>query len=120
MFESAINTTGTLLAKYKALHRGPSSFDPEAIPARRRFLTRQVKLLTNLVLWRKHAGERYDMGILVKNFVSTCILEVAEEGWEVGGEAIARKVCPAQMLPYIYSIFSYLLFFRSPRYYQMI
>jgi GC-rich sequence DNA-binding factor len=91
-FESAISSTESLLAKYKAVHRRPSSFDPEAIPARRRFLAHQVKLLRNLVRWRKHTRERTGVDLLVKNFVITCILDIADGGWEVGGEEIARKV----------------------------
>lgn len=92
-FESAIGSTETLLAKHKAVRHALSSFDPEAIPARRRFLNGQIKLLRNLVRWRKHTRERYGVDLLVKRIVGTCILDVAEGGWEVGGEEIARKVC---------------------------
>lgn len=101
-FESAIGSTETLLAKHKAVRHALSSFDPEAIPARRRFLNGQIKLLRNLVRWRKHTRERYGVDLLVKRIVGTCILDVAEGGWEVGGEEIARKaasIVPNDLIP---------------------
>jgi GC-rich sequence DNA-binding factor len=101
-FETAITNTESLLVMHKAIHRGPSSFDPEAIPARRRFLARQVKLLTNLLRWRKHTRERYGVDSLVKSLVGRCILDIAEGGWEVGGEEIAGKVRPMPLNIVIY------------------
>ena len=64
-------------------------------------MVRQLKLLRNLVRWRKHTGDRYGVDMLVKSFVGTCILDVAEGGWEVGGEEIAHKVSPTRILSYI-------------------
>ncbi|RDB19034.1 GC-rich sequence DNA-binding factor 2 [Hypsizygus marmoreus] len=96
-FQSAISSTEALVAKFKAVRRGVPAFDPEAIPARRRFLARRVKLLRNILRWRKHSGERFGIGHLITRLVEGCILDIAESGWEVGGEDIARKV--AAMLP---------------------
>lgn len=42
------------------------------------------------------------MDLLVKRIVGTCILDVAEGGWEVGGEEIARKaasIVPNDLIP---------------------
>ncbi|GLB38206.1 putative nineteen complex-related protein 2 [Lyophyllum shimeji] len=96
-FESAISETETLVTKFKAIRRGPPAFDPEAIPARRRFLARRLKLLKNLLRWRKYAGERFGVGALAKRLVETTLLDVATSGWEVGGEDLARTA--ATMLP---------------------
>lgn len=67
-------------------------FDPQSIPARRRFLVRRLKLLTNLIKWRKHTGERFGLGETVTLLILRCLLPVSERGWEVGGEEILRKV----------------------------
>ncbi|KAG6891529.1 hypothetical protein C0992_005064 [Termitomyces sp. T32_za158] len=91
-FQTAIADTETLLTKFKAVRRGLPAFEPEAIPARRRFLSRRVKLLRNLLRWRKHTGERFGVGTLVTRLLEQCVVDVAETGWEVGGEDIARTV----------------------------
>ncbi|KAG6839194.1 hypothetical protein C0991_004989, partial [Blastosporella zonata] len=89
-FQTAIADTEALLARFKAVHRGLPAFDPEAIPARRRFLIRRVKLLRNMLRWRRHTGERYGVGALATRLVEQCVIDVAESGWEVGGEDITR------------------------------
>ncbi|KAF9468648.1 nineteen complex-related protein 2-domain-containing protein [Collybia nuda] len=96
-FQTAIAHTEALLSRYMSVHRGASSFNPETIPARRRFLTRRVKLFLNLLRWRKQFGERFGVGLMAERLIERCILIVAEGGWEVGGEEITRKV--AAMLP---------------------
>jgi GC-rich sequence DNA-binding factor len=70
----------------------PMRFDPEAIPARRRFLMKRYKLLTNLCRWRKHVGEKFGLGELVVRLVAECMQPVARGGWEVCGEEIMQKV----------------------------
>ncbi|KAF8631700.1 hypothetical protein AX15_002248 [Amanita polypyramis BW_CC] len=95
-FESAIADTETLVSIYKSTTRGVP-FDPEIIPARRRFLARRVKLLQNLLRWRKHTGERFGIGLLATRFVEGCVIDVALSGWDVGGEEFARQV--VSMLP---------------------
>ena len=90
VFNAAIRTTETTLAPFLELNQ--PRFDPAAIPARRRFLTRRYKLLRNLLQWRKYAGDRYGLGALATRLVSSVMLPVAESGWEVGGEEMMRKV----------------------------
>ncbi len=90
VFSEAVEATEATLAPFLELNQ--PRFDPAAIPARRRFLTRRYKLLRNLVQWRKHAGDRYGLGTLVIRLVTSSMLPVAESGWEVGGEDIMRKV----------------------------
>lgn len=91
VFQAAVDATDSTLTPYLALNR--PRFDPEAIPARRRYLTRRYKLLRNMLQWRKYSGERFGLGQLAQNFVSNDMLPVAEGGWEVGGEECMRKVC---------------------------
>ncbi|KAG5646496.1 hypothetical protein DXG03_003261 [Asterophora parasitica] len=91
-FQSGAQDTEALLARFRVARSGPPPFDPESIPARRRFLARRVKLLRNMLRWRKHTGERYGIGALVKRLVESCIIDVAVTGWEVGGEDIGRTV----------------------------
>lgn len=67
-------------------------FNPDSIPTRLRFLIRRVKLLKNLLLWRKYK-DRYGIDVLVGRLVDVCIVEVAQGGWTVGGLDIVRQVC---------------------------
>lgn len=93
-FQSAVSDTEALLTKFRtAARHGAPAFNPAAIPARSRFFARQVKLLRNLLRWRKHTGERYGVGELATRLVEKCVLEVAESGWDIGGESMARTVC---------------------------
>jgi len=92
-FGTAITETESLVAKYTSPSHPVTSFDPEAIPARQRFLARRVKLLMNLLRWRKYTGEKFGEGLLVERLVEGCLLGVAEGGWEIGGEGVVRKVC---------------------------
>ncbi|KAI0754740.1 GCFC-domain-containing protein [Daedaleopsis nitida] len=95
VFNAAVTATETALVPFLELNQ--PRFDPAAIPARRRFLTRRYKFLRTLLQWRKHAGDRYGLGALATRLVTSIMLPVAESGWEVGGEDIMRKV--AQALP---------------------
>lgn len=90
-FEDAVQSTESTFAPYFAVNK--PRFDPEAIPARRRVLTRCYKLLQNLLQWRKFSGERFGVGRLASRLVDSCMIPVAESGWEVGGEECMRKVC---------------------------
>ena len=90
MFQRAVTSTESTLAPF--LSTNNPRFDPEAIPARRRYLNRNSKLLTNMTRWRKFTGERFGIGLLITTLATNCMLPVAEGGWEVGGEEILRKV----------------------------
>jgi len=91
MFQRAVVDTEQHLNKYSTAKGPPIS--PETIPARRRFLARRVKLLTNLLRWRKFMGDHHEACLLATRLVDDCILGVAESGWDVGGEEIAKNVC---------------------------
>jgi hypothetical protein len=88
----AIHDTATCLAKFKGAHDVLPGFNPDSIPSRLRFLTRRVKLLKNLLLWRKYK-DQYGIDVLVGRLVDVCIIEVAQGGWTVGGQDIVRQVC---------------------------
>ncbi|KAE9393865.1 hypothetical protein BT96DRAFT_999053 [Gymnopus androsaceus JB14] len=93
-FTNAVSDTESLTCE---IHldggsRSASAFDPEAIPARTRFLARQVKLVTNLMRWRRCTGELFGVGQLITRIVDGCMLDVADNGWDVGGEEALKKV----------------------------
>ncbi|KAJ3513492.1 hypothetical protein NLJ89_g2913 [Agrocybe chaxingu] len=90
VFQNAISATESSIAKYNSAHQSVPGFNPDAIPARKRFVNRRVKLLKNLLRWRKYTGERFGLGMLVGTLVESCIMTVAKGGWEVGGEDVAR------------------------------
>ncbi|CAL1712429.1 unnamed protein product [Somion occarium] len=99
-FQTAVTSSQTTVTKYLQLNQ--PRFDPEAIPARRRFLSRRYKLMDNILRWRKYAGEMYGLGQLVTTLVADVMLPVAESGWEVGGEDSMRKVLqvrPPELVP---------------------
>lgn len=90
VFQRAFALAQETAAPYIALNS--PQFNPDSIPARRRYLARSQKLLNNTMRWRKYSGERYGIGQLITNFLASCMLPVAEGGWEVGGEDSIRKV----------------------------
>jgi GC-rich sequence DNA-binding factor len=92
MFQIAVSDAEQLLKKHNFTAKGRSSFDPEAIPARRRFLARHVKLLRNLLRWRRFMGDQFGVGLVITRLVDNCILDVAESGWDIGGEEVAKNV----------------------------
>ena len=91
VFKKSVEITGDTLAPYLQLNN--PKFNPQAIPARRQYLTRRYKLLNNLLRWRKHIGGKFGVNEMIIAHVSNNMLPVAETGWEVGGEEIMRKVC---------------------------
>ncbi|KDR82497.1 hypothetical protein GALMADRAFT_134104 [Galerina marginata CBS 339.88] len=102
LFEIAITELEASVTKYTGIHQSLPGFNPDAIPSRRRALNRHVKLLKNLLRWRKYAKERFGLGMLVTRLVERCILVVAETGWDVGGEDVARmvvKMLPEELVP---------------------
>ena len=90
-FQSEVDAATNVLQPY--LQMNSTKFDPDAIPARRRFLMRRFKLVSNLLRWRKYTGERFGIGQLITKLVDLAMNPVASSGWEVGGEDVMRKVC---------------------------
>ncbi|KIK69685.1 hypothetical protein GYMLUDRAFT_150994 [Collybiopsis luxurians FD-317 M1] len=96
-FTKAVSENESLLGKYTSTTRHGAAFDPEAIPARNRFLATQLKLVANLMKWRKCTGELFGVGQLIARVVEGLMLDVADGGWDVGGEETIKKV--ATLLP---------------------
>ncbi|KAG7098864.1 hypothetical protein E1B28_000767 [Marasmius oreades] len=98
-FETVISEIEEQLSRYTstASARPTPPFDPESVPSRQRYLTRQLKLLTNLLKWRKSTGERFGLGRSVTRLVDNVIIIVADSGWEVGGADVVQTV--SGMLP---------------------
>lgn len=90
IFDSATSNTKDLLAPFVKLNCPP--FDPEAVHARRRLLSRAIKLLENMLRWRKYAGDKHPTGNLCARLVNDYILPIAESGWEVGGKQKVLQV----------------------------
>lgn len=65
-------------------------FDPAARPAAQRFIRRRIKLLRNLLLWRRLAqGEIRD---LIGRVVRELVLPVLSKAWDSGGKELAGQV----------------------------
>ncbi|KAF9649765.1 hypothetical protein BDM02DRAFT_3094186 [Thelephora ganbajun] len=95
VFQSAVDAEEQLIGPYLKVNQ--PRFDPEAIPARERYLNRRVKLVQTLLRWRKRSGQGSGVESLVKRVVDVVIVPVADGGWGVGGEECLRKVM--EMLP---------------------
>ena len=90
VFQAVVTNCVLLISPYLALNS--PRFDPEAFPARQRFLVRRIKLLQNILRWRKYTGEKYGIGELATRLLSEIIVPIAESGWDVGGHDTVRKV----------------------------
>ncbi|KAG0704255.1 GCFC-domain-containing protein [Suillus ampliporus] len=90
VFEQSVSTSESLLAPFVTLNR--PVFDPDAIAARRRLLRHASKFLDTLIRWRKYTGEKMGIGDLCVRHMNNVVLPIAESGWEVGGEEIAREM----------------------------
>ncbi|KAF7314405.1 GC-rich sequence DNA-binding factor-like protein [Mycena kentingensis (nom. inval.)] len=92
VFQAAISETEKLVANFKSsVPAGIASFDPAAIPARSRFLNRRLKLLKNLVRWRRYSGgKRFVTDVDVKR-MADLITSLAEGGWD-GGQSVKEQV----------------------------
>src|SRR6266481_516443 len=64
VFHDAGILTQTLLAPYLGPTNPGAPFDPESLLAQCRFLMQQLKLLENLMWWRKYTGGRVGIGEL--------------------------------------------------------
>jgi GC-rich sequence DNA-binding factor len=90
--DSLLSTTSSFLTPTSSYGHAP--FTPDAVPARRRFLVRRLKLVRNLLRWRRYTGELFGVGELVMRVVQECARPVAEAGggWEVGGGEVFGMV----------------------------
>ncbi|KAJ7677425.1 nineteen complex-related protein 2-domain-containing protein [Mycena rosella] len=89
-FQTAIADTEKLVEKYK-LSASAGGFDPASIPARTRFLNRRMKLLRNIIKWRKYTGDRFGIGESISRLVDGSICGIARDGWD-GGQMFIEQV----------------------------
>jgi len=90
VFNGTTSDLETLLAPFIGFNR--PLFDPEAIAARQRLLSRASKLLEIMARWWKYTGEKSPVGQLCTRLVGKYVLPIAESGWEVGGELKVRQM----------------------------
>jgi GC-rich sequence DNA-binding factor len=91
VFSAAVSDSEALLQHHNASSSQPSSFNPESIPARRRILARQSKLLANILRWRRFCKDRLALNTLVTRQLNL-INVYAGTGWEVGGQEFMQKI----------------------------
>ncbi|KAK7005823.1 GC-rich sequence DNA-binding factor-like protein [Favolaschia claudopus] len=89
VFQAAIADQASLAEKYQSAGAA-SAFNPASIPARTRYLNRRLKLLKNLVRWRKYAGERLGIGESIRGLVDG-ITETAQGSWD-GGQTFVDQI----------------------------
>ncbi|KAI6114380.1 GCFC-domain-containing protein [Pisolithus sp. B1] len=93
VFENATIAAETLLSPFLRFNR--PQFDPEAIAARNRLLTRASKLVSVMLRWRKYTGDKLGAGALCVRLINNYALPIARSGWEVGGEQTTRQMVDA-------------------------
>ncbi|KAF8575456.1 hypothetical protein K439DRAFT_1649550 [Ramaria rubella] len=96
VFQTAVSETQALLTAPLPSISSPSRTPPH--PARRRFLTRRIKLLANILKWRKYSGERFGIGEAARALVGDVMVRVAVGG----GEGVLRKaveMMPKELVP---------------------
>ncbi|KAJ7195498.1 nineteen complex-related protein 2-domain-containing protein [Mycena pura] len=104
LFRTAMSENEGLVAKCRSVVPAGGAavpFDPASIPARTRYLNRRMKLLRNLVKWKKYTGERFGIGETINRLVEG-IVDIAEGGWD-GGEMVKEQVCDYLQQPSPYS-----------------
>ncbi|KAF8327394.1 nineteen complex-related protein 2-domain-containing protein [Cantharellus anzutake] len=103
-FREAIDVTSKLLSPALQGSNTKAGFDPQSIPARRRFIIRRIKLLTNLLAWRKLVPDVPELGVddAIRRLINDLIVPVANTGWEVGGEELLQKA--KSMLPRVVTL----------------
>ncbi|KAK8849483.1 hypothetical protein IAR55_004817 [Kwoniella newhampshirensis] len=73
--------------------RPPPAFNPESRPAMERYIRRRIKLLINILLWRREAPQ--EVRELVIRLVGEVLRPILSRCWEGGGKEMAAKVLSA-------------------------
>ncbi|WWD20108.1 hypothetical protein CI109_104583 [Kwoniella shandongensis] len=71
----------------------PPGFNPESRPAMERYVRRRIKLLKNILLWRREAPQ--EVRELVIRLVGEVLRPVLSRCWDGGGQEMAAKVLSA-------------------------
>jgi GC-rich sequence DNA-binding factor len=89
------------LESTKSLVRGVSPY-PTPDAALKCFMNRRFKLLHNLLLWRKHAGDLFGVGNLIGQLIDRSMVPILKKSSEVGANILRRKlqdIVPEELLP---------------------
>src|ERR1700744_3180717 len=99
-FRKAIESTTQLiqsaLSSSKPLVRGMSPYPTQQM-ACKRFINRRIKLLSNMMRWRKHAGDLYGIGNSIGELVERCLVPVLFKVKDVEGLGLKRQL--REMIP---------------------
>lgn len=68
----------------------PPAFDPASRTSMERFVRRRLKLIKNILLWRRHSPN--EARELVTRVVNDIIRPVLEKAWDGGGQDMVPKV----------------------------
>jgi GC-rich sequence DNA-binding factor len=69
----------------------PPAFDPASRPAMERYLSKRMKLLRNILLWRREAPQ--EVRELVTRLVAEVFRPILSRTWGGGGREMGAKVC---------------------------
>ena len=84
--------------------RGASPY-PTQPEARGRFVNRRLKLLRNLILWRKHASDLFGVGNLIGHLLESSLVIINGRMDEPEKAALKIKLTnmvPVELLPAVY------------------
>jgi GC-rich sequence DNA-binding factor len=91
VFHNHILTLSSTVAACSASSAAlPPAFDPASRFAMQRFVRKRIKLLRNMLLWRREAGQ--EVGQLCNRLVGEVIRPALERAWDGGGREMAEKV----------------------------
>lgn len=69
----------------------PPAFDPASRSSMERFVRRRLKLVKNILLWRRHSMN--EARELITRIVNDVLRPVMERAWDGGGREMSLKVC---------------------------
>lgn len=70
----------------------PPAFDPASRTSMERFVRRRLKLIRNMLLWRRHSPN--EVRELVTRTVNDVVRPVLEKAWDGGGQDMVTKASP--------------------------
>ena len=68
----------------------PPAFDPSSRTSMERFVRRRLKLIKNILLWRRHSPN--EVRELVTRIINDIVRPVVEKAWDGGGQDMVPKV----------------------------
>ena len=91
VFSSHISSLSTTIsATQHADATPPPAFDPAARTATLRFIRRRIKLLRNILLWRRQAPN--EARALIERILGEVLVPVMAKAWDGGAKEMAGQV----------------------------